>query len=65
MEILNRSTKKPSVARSMVNKMYKRYSKGQETIIDDRCGRPVSKSEASNVKSRRVILFPKLKYSKK
>ena len=45
MEVLNRSTKKPSVVRSLVYKWHKRYSEGRETIMDDeRCGRPVSKS---------------------
>ena len=51
MEMLNRSTKKPSVAWSLVYKWHKRYSEGQETIMDnDRCGRPVSKSKTSDVK---------------
>ena len=64
MEMLNRSTKKPSVARSLVYKWHKGYSEGSETIIDvDRCGLPVSKSKTSGVKSCRMILalFPKLK----
>ena len=56
MEMLNRSKNKPSIARSLVYKWHKRYSEGRETIMDDdRCGRPVSKSETSDVKSRSVI----------
>ena len=44
MEMLHRSTKKPSDARSLVCKWHKRYSEGRETVMDDdRCGRPVSK----------------------
>ena len=55
-EMLNRSPKKPSVVRSLVYKWHKRYSEGWITIMDyDRCGRPVSKSKTSDVKSRRVI----------
>ena len=43
-------------------KWHKPYSEGQETIIDnDRCSRPVSKSKTIDVKSGRVISFPKLK----
>ena len=49
MEMLNRSTKKPSVERFLVYKWHKPYSEGQETIMDDdRCGRPVSKSKTSD-----------------
>ena len=56
MEMLKRSTKKSSVARSLVYKWHKRYSEGRETIMDvDRCGLPVSKSKTSDVKSRCVI----------
>ena len=56
MEMLNRSTIKPSVARSLVYNWHKRYSEGRETVMDDeRCGRPVSKSKTSDVKSHRVI----------
>ena len=48
MEMLNRSTKKPSVAQSLVYKWHKRYSEGRETIMDDdRSGRPVSKSKTN------------------
>ena len=51
MELLNRSRKRPSVARSLVYKWHKGYSEGQETIMDDdRCGRPVSISKTSDVK---------------
>ena len=51
MKILNRSTKRPSVAGSLVYKWHKWYIEGQETIMDnDRCGRLVSKSKTSNVK---------------
>ena len=51
MEMLNRSTRKPSVERSSAYKWHKRYSEGRETIMDDdRCGRPVSKSKTSDVK---------------
>ena len=40
MEMLNRSTKKPSVVRSLEYKWHKRYSEGCETIMDyDRCGK--------------------------
>ena len=43
MEMLNRSTKKPFFARSLVNEWRKRYSEERGTIIDnDRCGCPVS-----------------------
>ena len=50
IEMLNRSTKKPSVARSLVYKWHKRYSVGRETIMDDdRCGHPVSKSKTSDI----------------
>ena len=50
MEMLNRSTKKPSIARSLVYKCHKRYSEGWEMIMDDdRCGRPVSKSKTSDL----------------
>ena len=46
MEMLNRSTKKPSVVQSLVYKWHKGYSEGWETIMgDDRCGRPVSRSK--------------------
>ena len=56
MEMLNRLTKKPSVMRSLVYKWHKRYSEGREMLMDDdRCGRPVSKSKTSDVKSRSVI----------
>ena len=50
MDMLNRSTKKPSIARSLVYKWHKRYSEGRETIMDDRCSHPVSKSKTSDVK---------------
>ena len=53
MQMLNRSTKKPSVAWSLAigNKWHKLYSEGRETIMDDdRCCRPVSKSKASDFK---------------
>ena len=57
MEMLNRSTKKPSVAQSLVYKWHKRYSEGQETIIDDdRCGHPESKSKTSDVKLGKIHL---------
>ena len=56
-DVKNRSTKTPSVAQSLVCKWHNQYSGGRETIMDDdRCGRPVSKSKTSDVKSRRVIL---------
>ena len=56
MGMLNTSTKKPSVARSLVYKWHKRYSEGRQTIMDDyRCCLPVSKSKTSDVKSRCVI----------
>ena len=43
MEMLNRSTKKPFVARSLVYKWHKWHSEGRETIMDDDgCGCPVS-----------------------
>ena len=52
IEMLNRSTKTPSVARSLVYKWHKRYTEVWETIMDDdRCGRPVSRSVTSDVKS--------------
>ena len=51
MEMLNRLTKKHSVARSLVYKWHKWCSEGRETITDDdRCGRPVSKSKTCDVK---------------
>ena len=51
IKLLNRLTKKPSVARSLVYKWHKRYSEGGETMMDDeRCGRSVSESKTSDVK---------------
>ena len=50
IEMLNRVSKKAPVARSLVYKWHKRYSDGRETIMDDdRCGRPASKSNKSDV----------------
>ena len=50
-KMLNRLTKNPSVARSLVYKWHKRCSEGREKIMDDdRCGRPVSKSKTSDIK---------------
>ena len=49
-EMLNRLTKKPSVAWSLVHKRHKWYIEGWETIMDhDRCSRPVSKSKTRYV----------------
>ena len=57
MEMLNRLTKKTSVARSFVYKWHKRFSEGRETIMeDDRCSRLVSKSKTSDVKLAKDLL---------
>ena len=50
IEMLNKSTKKQSVAWSLVHKWHKRYSEGQKTIMDDDvCGCLVPKFKASDI----------------